>query len=171
VVVAAKSQALRQVVAAVEAEIANNARETVAVFAADGTVLVRKEGTSNRVTFTLEEKLRMRGAALYTHNHPRGTSFSPRDIRNAKLLDLQEQHAVGKHYLYILRPPAEGWRMIAMTELDTAVATVQQQVLQEFQDQIRRGRLSVAQADLSFWHTIWTRVARQCGFHYARRMR
>ncbi|MBI3757949.1 MAG: hypothetical protein HY267_08230 [Deltaproteobacteria bacterium] len=168
---ATEVQALRRAVATVEAEIANKARETVVVFAADGTVLVRKEGTSNRVTFTLEEKLRMRGAALYTHNHPRGTSFSPRDIRNAKLLDLKEQHAVGKHYLYILRPPTEGWKMIAMAELNTAVAAAQQQVLQEFQAQIRRGQLSLAQADLSFWHTIWTRVARQFRFHYTRRTR
>jgi hypothetical protein len=62
-------------VTAVEKEIADNDCETAAVFATDGRLLLRKTGERTALRFTPQEALQMIDAAVFTHNHPRNTSF------------------------------------------------------------------------------------------------
>lgn len=162
---------LRHAVAAVEKEIAHNDFETAVVFASDGTLLLRKAGERATVRFTQQEALQMIDAAVFTHNHPRNTSFSLADVDLAWRLRIGEIRVVTPSFLSRMRPPVGGWRKIAWSVLEDTVNTIHDQVRQEFQAALRAGRLTDNAADLRGWHTIWLRTARQLSVSYTRRRR
>jgi hypothetical protein len=162
---------LRRAVAAVEEEIADNDFETAAVFAGDGALLLRKTGERAAIRFTRQEVLQMIDAAVFTHNHPRNTSFSLADIDLAWRLRIGEVRVVSRNFLYRLQPPVGGWRQIEWQSIEESVNEVREQVVQEFQAALRSGRMTEAEADLHGWHTIWLRVARRLSLSYARRRR
>lgn len=83
-------------------------REHAVVVATDGTLIARRGGGMNSVSFTQEETDRMFGAVL-SHNHPSGFSFSVDDIRFAALNGLSEIRVYTRRSLYRLRPPDGGW--------------------------------------------------------------
>ena len=162
---------LGRAVTAVEKEIAHNDVETAAVFASDGTLLLRKAGERTAVRFTQQEALRMIDAAVFTHNHPRNTSFSLADVDLAWRLRIGEIRVVTPAFLYRMRPPVGGWRKIEWQVIEETVNTVHNHVGQEFQAALRAGRLTENEADLRGWHTIWLRTARHLSVSYTRRRR
>lgn len=83
-------------------------REHAVVVATDGTLIARRGGGMNSVSFTQEETDRMFGAVL-SHNHPSGFSFSVDDIRFAAVYGLSEIRVYTRRSLYRLRPPDGGW--------------------------------------------------------------
>lgn len=109
---------------AVEKEIAHDDFETAAVFASDGTLLLRKAGERAAVRFTQQEALRMIDAAVFTHNHPRDTSFSLADVDLAWRLRIREIRVVTQSFLYRLRPSVGGWRKIEWQVIEETVNTV-----------------------------------------------
>ncbi|MGH7964858.1 MAG: hypothetical protein ACRERD_24100 [Candidatus Binatia bacterium] len=165
------AEALKRAVAAVEEEIADNDFETAAVFAGDGTLVLRKTGERAAIRFTRQEVLQMIDAAVFTHNHPRNTSFSLADIDLAWRLRIGEVRIVSRNFLYRMQPPVGGWRQIEWQIIEEIVNEVREQVIQEFQTALRTGRRTEAEADLRGWHTIWLRVARRLSLSYARRQR
>lgn len=162
---------LRRAVTAIEKEIADNDFETAAVFANDGTLLLRKTGERAAVRFTQPEALRMIDAAVFTHNHPRNTSFSLADVDLAWRLRIGEIRVVTQSFLYRLRPPVGGWRKIEWQVIEDTVNTVHDYVRQNFQAALRARKLTEDEADLRGWHTIWLRVARLLSLTYTRRRR
>jgi len=160
---------LRRAVTAVEKEIAHNDFETAAVFANDGTLLFRKAGEQTAIRFTQQEALRMIDAAVFTHNHPRHTSFSLADIDLAWRLRIGELRVVTQSFLYRMRPPVGGWRQIEWQSIEETVNTVYDHVRQEFQTALRKGHLTETEADLRGWHTVWLRTARHLSLSYTRR--
>lgn len=83
-------------------------REHAVVVATDGTLIARRGGGVNSVSFTEEETGRMFGAVL-SHNHPSGFSFSIDDIRFAATHGLAEIRVYTRRHLYRLRAPDGGW--------------------------------------------------------------
>jgi hypothetical protein len=83
-------------------------REHAVVVAADGTLIARRGGGMNSVSFTQEETDRMFGAVL-SHNHPSGFTFSVDDIRFAAVYGLSEIRVYTRRSLYRLRQPEFGW--------------------------------------------------------------
>lgn len=83
-------------------------REHAVVVATDGTLIARRGGSMNSVSFTPDETDRMFGAVL-SHNHPSGFSFSVDDIRFAAVYGLSEIRVYTRRNLYRLRPPDGGW--------------------------------------------------------------
>src|SRR5713226_9485735 len=115
------SSVLARRVTALENPIATAPVERAVVFDEAGAVLVDKEGEHAAVSFTPEEVERMRGAAVFTHNHPGGTSFSLPDILMAKRLNIQHMRVVTERALYMLGAPAAGWPALALGDLLRAV--------------------------------------------------
>jgi hypothetical protein len=97
---------LWRAVAAIEKEIAHNNFETAAVFASDSTLLLRKTGEGATIRFTQQEVLRMIDAAVFTHNHPRNTSFSLADVDLAWRLRIGEIRVLSHSFLYRMQPPS-----------------------------------------------------------------
>jgi hypothetical protein len=163
------SSALAGVAASIEERIAAASVEHAVVLDEAGTLLVDKEGERTEVSFTPDEVARMRGAAVFTHNHPGGTSFSLPDILIAKRLNIREMRVVTEQALYILRPPPVGWPALALRELLNAIQEADAKVEEELRRQIRVDRLSKAEANKRHWHEVWTQVSRRVGLHYTQR--
>lgn len=165
------SSVLARTVTAIEDHIATAPVERAVVFDETGVVLVDKEGERAEVSFTPKEVERMRGASVFTHNHPGGTSFSLPDILLAKRLNIQEMRVVTERELYILDAPPAGWPALALRDLLRAVQEADAQVEEELTAQIRAGRLSKAEANKRHWPEVWTRVSQRIGLRYTWRTR
>lgn len=87
-----------------ELEIVENNYETGVVLDDAGNVIIRKKGTSNSVSFNHFEVEKMEGLTS-THNHPRGSNFSPDDWNFFAKTKVKEERAVGKKYTYSLTGP------------------------------------------------------------------
>jgi hypothetical protein len=82
-----------------------NPSESGLIIAADGTVILEKNGTRNQVKFTQGQAGKMRGAIL-SHNHPAylgigDTAFSGADISLAISTGLSEIRAVGARFNHV----------------------------------------------------------------------
>jgi len=60
--------------------IRNDIVENSICLDSNGKVLVHKIGSENNIFYTKREITKMKGAKLYIHNHPNGSSFSIADI-------------------------------------------------------------------------------------------
>lgn len=166
-----RSSALVRTIAAIEERIATAPVEHAVVLDEHGALLVNKVGERREVAFTANEVTRMRGAAVFIHNHPGGTSFSLPDILLAKRLNIQEMRVVTAEVLYVLRSPRAGWPILALRDLLSAVRAADVEVEERLSAQVRSGRLSSTEANLRHWHEVWTQVAEQVGLHYRKRTR
>ena len=87
----------------IESRIRGNPTETAALIGPSGEVVFDKsDGLAGAVHFTEDECARMANATL-THNHPRGTTFSPEDIDLAVGRGLKEIRAVHSGGSYSLK--------------------------------------------------------------------
>jgi hypothetical protein len=134
----------------------------------EGRVLLAKQGGGSTVTFTAAEAERMRGAAVFIHNHPAGNSFSPQDVSLACTLEFRELRVVTEQWTHILRPGPAGWSKRDWSRLDEAGQRAFLAVTDEFHEAIRRRRLSISEANAEFWHCVWERVAEAEGLDYER---
>jgi len=134
----------------------------------EGRVLLTKRGVGPTVTFTAAEAERMRGAAVFTHNHPAGNSFSPQDVSLACTLEFGELRVVTVQWTHILRPGPAGWGEKDWSRLDEAGQRAFLAVTDEFREAIQRRRLSISEANAEFWHRVWERVAVAEGLDYER---
>jgi hypothetical protein len=165
------SSALARTTIAIEEQIATAPAEHAVVLDDAGTLLVNKVGERREVSFTSDEVTRMRGAAVFIHNHPGGTSFSLPDILLAKRLNIREMRVVTGQTLYVLRPPRDGWPALTLRDLLNAVQAADVEVEERRRAQIQGGRLSKTEANSRHWHEVWTQVAQQVGLHYRKRTR
>ena len=121
------------------------------------------------MSFTAEE-LKLFPGNILTHNHPSGGSFSWEDIQIATLRQLAEIRAVGSQFAYSAKPARGGsWPEIVKTF--EAYETARSEVYWDTIDKVRSGRMTDDEANLTFWHTVWSRVSARMGFRYARRKR
>ncbi|NOY63595.1 MAG: hypothetical protein GXP10_10695 [Gammaproteobacteria bacterium] len=161
-----------------ELKIVGRKTEKAIAFDEDGTVLFEKVGGKSSITFTRKELLPLRGKVV-THNHPRGTSFSPEDIKLAADFGFAEMRAVGSNYAgvshrYSMRPPDSGWSE------DFWKKTVEPAVKRHHAAETNRAasailagkikRADMADVDFEHWHRVWRAVARETGIKYSRRV-
>src|SRR5437879_10945203 len=83
--------------------------EEAVALRSDGAVLLAKRGRGSSVSFTDAEMDVMWQAAVFTHNHPAGGSFSPQDVAMACTLEVGEIRVVTAEWTHLLRPGAAGW--------------------------------------------------------------
>ena len=161
-------QDLRAAVAEHERRIRALPEEETVALDIEGRVLLAKRGIGSSVSFTAPEAERMRNAAVFTHNHPAGNSFSPQDVALACTLQFRELRVVTLQWTHILRPGPAVWSEKDWSRLDEAGQRAFLAVTDEFQEAMRRRRLSVSEANAEFWHCVWQRVAVAEGLDYER---
>lgn len=87
-----------------EDSIRNQSFETAGVYDEDGNLILKKDGDKNSIYFTEEELMLMRSNkdVVFTHNHPKGYSFSKADIILAYKNNLREMRAVSEGVDHVL---------------------------------------------------------------------
>lgn len=170
----------RRMVRAREDAIRPQRFESAYAVAADGTVLIEKDGGHTYVDFSPEEIAALRGrGAVFTHNHPlgwevpegdprrTGNSFSDADIDVACDAEVAEIRAVTPRRRYWMRPPAGGWNAAYWREiLYPTHQHFHAQVRGEFMREIRRGTMTTQEAEAQHNHEVWSRVTKELEIPY-----
>lgn len=151
-----------------EAKIRDQDYETAGVFNDAGKLIFEKSGEKDRVKFTKAEGNSFKGLTL-THNHPKGDSFSPMDLKFACTVEMKAIRVTckGNGKTFVLRPKdgttlrAELWNdddEMGITGLGFMVQTYNDDVRGDFKARIYDGRMTVAEAEGSHWQEVWRRV-------------
>lgn len=144
--------------------------EQASVRSHSGELLLRKEGGASEIAFSLAEMTPLKDA-VFSHNHPKGKSFSKEDILFAAKCNLAEIRAVGtdqwgNRWLYRFERPDNGW-----PELETvrkAAFDNESDIRAIFFDRIETGAMTREEADASHHHALWTSASRTIGGRYSR---
>jgi hypothetical protein len=147
-----------------ENQIRNDSRETGAFIAADGSIVIQKTGTPDRVMFHGTELAGTRGT-LFTHNHPLDRTFSQQDVDAAIRSSLAELRAVGPTVRHRMRAP-NGWP--TGVDLVNALATAAQTAQKRTAHAIASGALHAQYAQPEVEHQCWVQVSSALGLVYMR---
>jgi hypothetical protein len=147
-----------------EETIRRNDHETGAFFGKNGALQLARSGEPDRVSFKVSE-LRSMNGALFTHNHPGGSTFSVADVQNASFTKLSELRAVTPGYRHIMTAE-NGWPAEAAIQraFDLEAAKARRDV----DTMVRSGELSVKYATTEIYHLMWARAAPKLGLTYLR---
>jgi hypothetical protein len=140
--------------------------ERVGIIAPSGDMILLREGSASVVEFARAELAMLRDATI-THNHPKGTSLSPEDVRLAIRGGAKEIRAVGHAYGYRIAPrgawPSEadvgGWMATAETEVRQRFQAAIQAAAQDPGRRVGAVDAMIARANFHHWHEVWSRVA------------
>lgn len=147
-----------------EETIRRNDHETGAFFRKDGAMLLARSGAPDSVTFTIGELKSMNGA-LFTHNHPGGSTFSVADIRNGSFANLSEVRAVSPGYRHIIEP-VDAWP--AEAAIKRAFEREEAAARRDVGTMVSSGELSPKYATTEIFHLQWLRAAPKLGLKYKR---
>lgn len=107
----------------------NDRVESLQVVDKNGKILINKsDKATNSVSVSAAEVKKMKGQ-LMTHNHPRGSPFSPQDLCMMHITQMSEGRAGGPKGTYYMRAKADGsskyvdpqkaWRAIQIMDINT----------------------------------------------------
>lgn len=147
-----------------EEMIRRNDHETGAFFGKNGSLLLSRGGEPDRVAFTVRE-LRGMDGALFTHNHPGGSSFSVADVQNASFAGLSELRAVTPSYRHIMTTES-GWP--SEGAIQRAFDLEASKALRDVDTMVRAGELPVKYATTEIYNLQWERAAPKLGLKYIR---
>jgi hypothetical protein len=139
------------------------------VLSPSGDILLEKEGAAgqeDKITYS-DDELKLMQGAIFTHNHPRGRSFSPEDVNLLLVHGLKEIRAIGRNYRYIMSPPPDdpiGVYVRLQNRLQEVAGTVGADLLGRFD----AGEITRNEADMQFLHLVWTRLAKEVKLGYSR---
>lgn len=161
--------AARAVSVAIENTIRRDDLETGVFISQAGEVLLRRQGQTDSVTFTAQELFGMRGA-LFTHNHPKGLSFSAEgqrsDLGMAIIWELGEVRAVSWQFRYCIQPEGGQWPRVEELE-----KTYQDAVLwaaHQVREMIIIGEIEPAARDIEISHQVLKYLSEKLKFIYVR---
>lgn len=161
--------------AAVEDDILYTKRDVESCFVLDsnGREVFRRDGTASSITLTAAELATFAadGTLVLTHNHPRGTSFSPSDIVVAVLGNLAELRTVGQdqagtRWLYRLPRRHNGWP--APERISQVYNAAYARAERTVQRMIRRGLIDRDSSSALLMHDVWADAAARLGLGYRR---
>lgn len=162
---------LRKAIRAREKEIFNADIEYATAWdpQAGKVVLDKTSGLVDGVNFTPEEVAPL-GDAVFTHNHPRSSSFSPEDINFALGVNLAEIRVTSRRYDYSLVRPEPGWP--GLDEIIEISGPIHEALKVEFWAMIDSGQITPDEASIQHFHQLWRRTfsALGMGTSYTRRV-
>lgn len=144
-----------------EDEIRHKSYENCFAFGPDGKILLNKSGSKDTIVITREEGVRLKGA-IFTHNHPRSSSFSPADIQTSCGVGLKEIRIASSRYSYSMRlKDGSAFSEDLWSEkIEPTMNKYNFVVRNELEDQIIAGQVSIDDANILHWHEVWSRVVK-----------
>jgi SPP1 gp7 family putative phage head morphogenesis protein len=151
---------LEAIVRSYEAEIKNKPYENCYAFGPEGNILLSKSGSVDTIVITREEGARLKGA-IFTHNHPRSSSFSPADINTSCNTELKEIRVASSKYSYSMRlKDGSNFSRTLWDDIEPAMNHHYYDVKFEFTAKIATGEMPLEDAELQHWHEVWSRVVK-----------
>ncbi|WP_235581322.1 MULTISPECIES: hypothetical protein [unclassified Rhizobacter] len=157
------STAARANAVSVENLIRNDAIETGALIAANGTTLAKRTGHTDRVPFTVQELLGGAGAT-FTHNHPRNTGPSVGDVMIGCEFRFHEIRVVTRNHRYMVGHLDR----IKVADLQAEYAREEVRIDRLLRDEIRCNKLHPNDFACELVHRTWQRLSGKWHFQYRR---
>ena len=152
-----ETEQMREQQAEARDAIRNNPTESAIGWLRDGTRFTQSQSHVSRVTFTDAELDQLRGGRVMLHNHPSSNAFSPDDVLFAHAQEIGEMHVASRRADYVLRFTDFG-RQRPIQEWRDVIALERRLMHREFDAAVRAGTLSEAEANVVYWHRVWTRL-------------
>lgn len=156
------SSPLKRAIVELEDRIRKQDFETGAFFDDEGVVVLQRSGQPDKVSFTHGELLSMH-AHTFSHNHPRGASFSLGDVVMAAEYGLKELRAVTDTFRHSM-----AGRWPSADELSTVYGEEYPKAENEAREMVRMGELHRLNFGFEVYHRVWARVAARLGLIYRR---
>lgn len=151
---------ISKVITDFEVKIRDQDYETAGVFNDAGELIFVKSGEKDNVKFTKDEGNSFKGMIL-THNHPKGDSFSPMDLKFACTVEMKAIRVTCRSCnktFSIRRKDGQNLTYEMWDGLGFTVQTYNDAVRSDFKARIYDGRMTVAEAEGSHWQEVWKRV-------------
>lgn len=137
--------------------------ETAGAFNEEGTLLFTKDGGDDIVKFTKEEGESFEGLR-FTHNHPKGSGFSPQDVKFACKAKMKELRVVSKvdgvRYALSMRDGSNFTHDMWEKQIWLAHNYYANEIRTEFGTKIADGRMTIEQANNEHYPKLWASVTR-----------
>jgi hypothetical protein len=159
-------------------DVRHQTYETAYAVGEDGQPIIRKDGNESSVGFTKAEMDQLRGRnAIFTHNHPNSSSFSPDDVAFAGNAQLREMRAFGKEANVLYRieravEPDSGvllrWpgRDRVFREYGSAINNLNPKYRQRWREAPTQGAKD--RVWMEHTHEAWTMISGLLGLKYTR---
>lgn len=123
-------------------------------------------GSASSVLLNADQERLLRGA-VFTHNHPNGSSISEMDLQITMCFGLRQIRAVTRWARYWIDPPPGGWKPFRQRIL-SAMDEERPLVLDSLRRDIERGALTSYDAEYMYEHVLWRRLANRglLSYHY-----
>ena len=159
------------IILAKESEIKELPYENCFVISDDGTIILTKSGSVNKISFN-EDEISLFKGNVFTHNHPSSSSFSPADIRTSCTANIKEVRITSVKYIYSFkRTDGKNLSWAQWTEeIEPSMKNNDRIVREQFNQAIDAGKLTIPDAELTHWHEVWSRVVKDIrGYEYIRK--
>lgn len=137
--------------------------ETAGAFNEKGDLIFAKDGLEDVVNFTKEEGESFEGLR-FTHNHPKGSGFSPQDVRFACKAKMKELRVVSKvdgaRYSFSMADGSNFTHELWEDTIHPAYVYYDTEIHVEFRTKINSGEMTVADANAQHFLNLWARLAR-----------
>ena len=137
--------------------------ETAGAFDEKGDLIFVKDGEKDVVKFTKEEGESFEGLR-FTHNHPKGSGFSPQDVKFACKAKMKELRVVSKvdgaRYSFSMKDGSNFTHELWEEKIWPAHNYYDTEVRVEFRTKINDGTMTIEQANSEHYLKLWALVAR-----------
>ena len=157
-----KAKRIEYVVSEYEKSIMHQDYESCGVVNANGEMIFTKDGGKDYITFTKDEMEKFTGT-VFTHNHPKGSSFSNLDIQLACENNIKEVRVIGSNEKSYSLSREDGTNLTKELwdySIRYAYASNTTEVQTEFFNAIRKGTMTIEEANGKHYNEVWTRVAK-----------
>jgi len=128
-----------------ESAISKRKVEIATVYDDDGSVLFKKYGKDNEVSFTVFEMLRLKDKVV-THNHPTGGSFSVGDIDLIRRSKMSELRVSTENGVYYMRYPQKWDKQIDSREkIEAEREKIRKPLKRKYQQMYLDGKITKAE--------------------------
>jgi hypothetical protein len=127
-----------------------------------GDVVFTKDGEEAIVKFTKEEGESFEGLR-FTHNHPKGSGFSPQDVKFACKAKMKEMRVISKRdgvrYALSMKDGSNFTHELWENEIHTLWTHYDTEIHVEFGNKINDGTMTIEQANNQHFPKLWALVA------------
>ena len=145
-----------------EDTIKNQSYETAGAFNEKGDLIFVKDGEEMSVNFTKEEGDSFEGLR-FTHNHPKGSGFSPQDVKFACKAKMKEMRVVSKRdgvrYALSMKDGSNFTHELWEEKIWPAHNYYDTEVRVEFKTKMNDGTMTIKQANNEHFPKLWALVA------------
>jgi hypothetical protein len=148
-----------------ENSIRNQDYETLGAYDENGNIILQKDGEKDRISITKEEGLKLKGS-FFTHNHPKGFSFSPADILCACQNEMKEMRCIskadGSKYSMSMKDGSNFNRKLWDDKIEAVYLDADSQVRSQFTSAMYNNEMTIQQCNDAHWNYVWGLVSELC---------